>query len=672
MSYHFNNRNIEKIAVVGAGQIGPDIALHFAKALSPYQAGVIVLDISAEALEAAEKKIEAKIGKGIASGAFKPAQAESIRQALEFTLDYGKIRGAGIVVEAATEEEGVKDAIFRKVEQIADGDCIFMSNSSHMQPEVIFRNITAKQRCLVAHYFFPAEINPIVEIVPGEGTSATLTHWLLSFYESIGKAPIRVKSAYGYAIDPVFEGLCQVAIQCLEQGLGTEKEIDAAAAKALGLGVGPFTALNLTGGNPITAHGLDELGRLASPWFKTPAMLAEKTRQKEPWNTTRRGETVNLRPEQESRLAEIFQGAYFTLCSFILDTGIVSADDLNMACEIALAIKPPLTFMNRIGIERAAELAEAFRVENPGFPSPQSLQSARAAGGWKVRDIVERREKGVLFITIRRPRVMNALNLEVLAQVREALEDAKNEPGVQAAVITGFGVKAFASGADLQMITSLSTPEEGVQNSHDFQAALNYIAAYPKPVVCALNGFAFGGGSELAMACTARIARKGLPVAFCQPEVKLGFIPGAGGTQRLPRLVGIETAADILRTARQVGLQEALGIGYLDQEAGEGLLADAAALALDIAAGRKQAKILPSAPLSAGEGPKPADIGRLSKKIDDILVRSIYEGYALPLDEGLALESALFGECMRTRDMQIGLENFKTYGPKTPAPFIHQ
>jgi enoyl-CoA hydratase/3-hydroxyacyl-CoA dehydrogenase len=672
MSYRFKNRNIEKIAVIGAGQIGPDIALHFAKSLSPYQVRVVVVDISAGALEAAAKKTEAKIGKGLASGAFKPDQAENIRQAIGFTLDYEEIRGASIVVEAATEDEGVKDAIFRKVEQIADGDCIFLSNSSHMQPEVIFRNAGKKRRCLVAHYFFPAEINPVVEIVPGEQTDGEIADWLLSFYESIGKIPVRVKSAYGYAIDPIFEGLCQVAITCLERGLGTEKEIDAAAVKALGLGVGPFTALNLTGGNPITAHGLDELGRIELPWFKTPALLSEKTRLKEPWNTAQRGETVTLNPEQESRLTEIFQGAYFALCGFILDTGIICASDLNMACEIALVIKPPLSFMNRIGIGKTIGLVEAFCTENPEFPFPHSLQHARTAGGWNVQDIIRSRKNGVLLLTIRRPKVMNALNLKVLAQIQEALEEAEGDPGIQAAVITGFGTKAFVSGADLQMITSLNTPEEGVQNSHDFQAALNYIAAFPKPVVCALNGFAFGGGSELAMACTARIARKGLSVVFCQPEVNLGFIPGAGGTQRLPRLIGIEAAAEILRTGRQVGLQEALAIGYLDQEAGEDLLADAAALALDIAKGRKQAKTLPSAPLRAGEGPQSADIGHLSKKIDEILVKSIYGGYSLTLEEGLALESALFGECMQTRDMKIGLENFKTKGPKSPAPFIHQ
>ncbi|MBV6442526.1 MAG: Fatty acid oxidation complex subunit alpha [Saprospiraceae bacterium] len=672
MPYCFKNWHIDKIAVIGAGQIGPDIALHFAKSLAPHSVQIAVIDISAEALTAAQNKVEAKIQKGLDSGAFKPNQAEAIRSALHFSLNYDDIREAQIAVEAATEDTRVKDAIFRRVESLTGETCIFLSNSSHLQPEVIFQNVRQKSRCLVAHYFFPAEINPVVEIVPGAQTDPALAERLQAFYESIGKIPIRVNSAYGYAIDPIFEGLCQTAIQCLEKGWGNEKEIDAAAVRALGLGVGPFTALNLTGGNPITAHGLDELGRQVMPWFKTPALLREKTERREPWNTARRGETVELDAKKEARLVATFQGAYFALAGFMLDSGIVEAGDLNMACELALVIKPPLAYMNTIGMEKAYALVNAFCAENPDFLVPKSLEKARKSGAWALRDIVVNRHRAVCVITIRRPKVMNALNLGVLAQIREVLEGVRSDSAIQAVVVTGFGVKAFVSGADLNMITALKTPEEGVQNSRDFQAALDYIADYPKPVVCALNGFAFGGGSEMAMACTARIARKGLSVVFSQPEVNLGFIPGAGATQRLPRLVGVEKAAEILRTGRQVFLKEALEMGYLDAASDDDkLLEEAAALALELAEGNRQQKILPRNPLPLNGQPRKLELGHLSRKIDEIMVASIYHGASLTLKEGLALESKMFGECLRTDDMKIGLEHFRTHGPKTPASFVH-
>lgn len=672
MAYSFKTLEISKIAVIGAGQIGPDIALHFAKTLAPHAVQVVVVDISPVALAAAEIKVGKKIRKAVETGVFKPAQADAMSHALEFCLDYEQIRGAGLVVEAATEDARVKDKIFRRVESLTADDCIYLSNSSHLQPEVIFANLRNPSRCAVAHYFFPAEINPVVEIVPGAATDPTLAGLLMAFYEAVGKIPVRVNSAYGYAIDPIFEGLCQTAISCLEKGWGNEKEIDAAAVCALGLGVGPFTALNLTGGNPITAHGLDELGKRVMPWFKTPALLHEKNRKKEDWQTAARGETVALSPEKEARLIAAFQGGFFALSAFILDTDIVGIDDLNMACELALVVNAPFSFMNKMGIGRAHDLAAAFCAENAGFPFPKSLDRARAEGGWPLRDIVCVRRGEVFLITIRRPKVMNALNLEVLAQIREALESVKNDPAVRAVVITGFGVKAFVSGADLNMIASLKTPDEGVANSRSFQAALNYVADFSKPVVCALNGFAFGGGSELAMSCTARIARRGLPVAFCQPEVNLGFIPGAGGTQRLPRLIGVEKAAEILRTGRPVSGEEALRLGYLDREAGQDLLDDAIALALEIADNKQRPNPLPIEPMSLNGQVKLLDLGHLSRKIDEILVTSIYDGYRMNLRDGLALESELFGKCLETEDMKIGLENFKTNGPKASAQFIHR
>jgi len=672
MAYNFKNLNITKISVIGAGQIGPDIALHFAKSLSPAGVTVNVIDISPQALEKAQAKAYKKIQKGVEAGAFKPEQAERIKSALNFTADYENVRGSELVIEAATEDENIKDIIFRQVEALTSDSCVYLSNSSHMQPEVIFRNIKNKARTLVAHYFFPAEINPVVELVPGKETSNDLMNLLLGFYENIGKVPISVKSSYGYAIDPIFEGICQTAIMCLEKGWGNEKEIDTAAMKALGQGIGPFTALNLTGGNPITAHGLDEMNKLVMPWFHTPNILHEKNKNKEAWNTAARGEKIELSAEKETLLVKEFQGAFFALASYIYDIGIVDINDLNMACEMSLVIKAPFTFMNKVGINKAYDLVKDFCGTHPSFPFPKVLDKAKADGGWKLKDIVSTKRDGVMVITIRRPKVLNALNLEVLEQIKNEMEAVKNDASVNAVVITGFGVKAFVSGADLNMLASLKTPEEGYNNSHTFQAVLNYVENYAKPVVCAMNGFAFGGGNELAMSCTARICKKGLPVLVCQPEVNLGFIPGAGGTQRLPRIVGVEKAADILRTARTVSAKEAAEIGLVYKEATGDLVDEAIQLAKQIVSGEVKVKTISKEGLGVNESPKAIELGHLSKKVDDILVKAIYEGLRLSLAEGLDLESRMFGECLLTEDMKIGLENFKTNGPKAKANFIHK
>jgi enoyl-CoA hydratase / 3-hydroxyacyl-CoA dehydrogenase len=541
-----------------------------------------------------------------------------------------------------------------------------------MTPEVIFRNIANKGRCLVPHYFFPAERNPIVEVVPGKDTNANITEELLGFYEAIGKVPIEVQSSYGYAIDPIFEGLCELAVLCLEKGYGTIKEIDKMAQKTLKQGVGPFTALNLTGGNPITAHGLEEMRDTHIQWFRAPKTLQEANENGTMWDTAKRGEQVDVDPVKAEVLRKQFLGGYFALTSYIIDLGITNVNDLDMATEIGLVIAAPFTLMNKTGIDESHALVKEWCEEHTEFPFPKSLDEAKANGGWKVSRIVAKKKDNVAVLTIRRPKVLNALNLGVLMELQSEINRAESDPSIEGIVVTGFGTKAFVSGADINMLAALKTPEEGFNNSHTFQGLINTIENCTKPTVCALNGFAFGGGNELAITCTARVAKKGLPVLACQPEANLGFIPGAGGTQRLPRLVGVDIAAEILRTARPISGKEASEIGLVDKEIEGDLVEEAVEFTKALIKGDVQPREFMTSGSAANLEPKDINIGHLSKKIDEIMNKAIYEGIKLPLSDALELESKLFGECILTKDMKIGLDNFLTNGPRAKAEFTHQ
>jgi len=672
MGFKYKTRRIAKLSVIGAGQIGPDICLHFAKVFWKDGVKFVIVDISQEALDKAKQKIEKKIAKGSETGAFKPEMAEVMRNSITYTTDYSMVSGSDVVLEAATEDGRIKDLIFKQVEELTDEKCLFLSNSSHMQPEEIFRNIKQKNRCLVTHYFFPAERNPIVEVVPGKETDRQTTDDVMGFYEAIGKVPIEVGSSYGYAIDPIFEGLCELAILCLEKGYGTVKEIDAIARKTLRQGVGPFTALNLTGGNPITDHGLEEMRKTHIAWFRSPETLQKMNQSGAAWETAKRGEVVDVDPEKAEILRKQFLGGYFALASYIIDLGISNVNDLDMATEIALVIGAPFTMMNKVGIDEAHQLVKQWCEEHTEFPFPKSLDAAKADGGWKISRVVAKKSDSIAVLTIRRPKVLNALNLGVLTELKEEIEKAENDASVDGIVITGFGNKAFVSGADINMLAALKTPEEGYDNSHTFQELINSIERCKKPTVCALNGFAFGGGNELAITCTARIAKKGLPVVACQPEANLGFIPGSGGTQRLPRLVGVDIAAEILRTARPVSAKEAVEIGLIDKEVDGDLMEEAVEFAKKLVAGTVKPREFMKGGMEDVLQPKEVNIGHLSKKIDDIMNRAIYEGIKLPLPEALDLESKLFGECILSEDMKIGLENFKKNGPKAKAEFVHK
>jgi enoyl-CoA hydratase/3-hydroxyacyl-CoA dehydrogenase len=673
MAYTQGTRNLTKVGIVGSGQIGPDIALHFSKVLHEHGVPVVVVDIAVDALAAGRAKLVKKIGKGVETKAFKPDQAEAMKMNVTFTEDYQELRGSSLVIEAASEDEGLKRRIFAHVEELAAPDAILASNSSHLEPERIFSESKDASRALVIHYFFPAERNPLVEIVPGAKTDRAVVEWLLDFYEAIGKVPIRVKSRYGYAVDPVFEGNFQAAVLCVEDGLGTTEEVDYVATKALGLGVGPFTAMNLTGGNPLTAHGLDEMHERVHPWFKTPELLRNASKDGRPWDAARRGEKPEVTPEAARKISERLQGTYFGLVGEVLDSGITNLADLEMAIQIGLVMRPPFQFMNELGPSRALELVRACQEVQKDFPVPESLvRQAESGKPWEIPYVLRRDEGGVAILVIRRPQVLNALNQEVYAQLDRHLVAIAEDDGIAGVVVTGFGRKAFVSGADISMLAAIGSPEEGERLSQSSHAVMNRIENFPKPVICAYNGLAFGGGNELAMACHGRIARKGLKILAAQPEPNLGIIPGAGATQRLSRLVGFQKAWPLLRTGRPISGTEASEIGLIDKEVEGDLVGAAVGLARLAAQGEIELRRIPREPMASAPDLPEVDVGHLSRAVDAILQKAILEGAKMSLEEGLRFESRCFGEVCGLEDMRIGVDNFIKNGPRAKAPFVHR
>jgi enoyl-CoA hydratase/3-hydroxyacyl-CoA dehydrogenase len=658
---------------VGSGQIGPDVALHMAKVLAPGGVPVVVVDIAPKALDAGRAKLAKKIDRGVETGAFTSEQGVAMKANVTFTEDYGSLRDADFVIEAATEDLEVKRRIFSQLENLATRDAILASNSSHIEPERIFEELRDPSRASVVHYFFPAERNPLVEIVPGEETAEDVVLWLLDFYEAIGKVPIRVESRYGYAIDPIFEGLFQAAALAVEEGLGTTREVDEVAREALGLGVGPFTAMNLTGGNPITAHGLDEMSQRVNPWFRTPEILKKAMAMGTPWDVPAREETVEVAPERAAAIRERMTGAYFGLANEVLSSGIVSLSDLELGCELALVIKPPFSFMNQIGLSAALEKVRAYQRLYPSFPVSDALASREASGEpWEIPYVIRRDFEDVAVLVIRRPQVLNALNLEVYRQISRHLETLRADESVRGVVITGFGRKAFVSGADVSMLAKISSEEEAERTSWASHEVMIQIEDFEKPVVCAYNGLAFGGGNELGMACHARLARKGLSPLAGQPEPNLGIIPGAGATQRLPRLIGLEKAWPLLRAGKPISGREGVELGLVREEVEGDLLKAAVELARAAAGGEVALPRIPREPMEVPEALPEVDLGHLSRAVDEVMQKAILEGAKLPLAEGLRLEAKLFGEVSRLEDMKIGVASFLKNGPRSKATFQHR
>lgn len=287
--------------------------------------------------------------------------------------------------------------------------------------------------------------------------------------------------------------------------------------------------------------------------------------------------------------------------------------------------------------------------------------------------IVQREDRdGIAVLTISRPKALNAMNAQAIAELGERFGEVGADDSVAAVVLTGGGEKAFVAGADIAYLSTLKTAEEAEQMSLEFQGAIAVMENLGKPVVCALNGLALGGGCEIAMGAHARIARAGLKVLAGQPEVALGLIPGAGGTQRLPRWVGFEVANPMLRTGVPVSSERAMEIGLVDRLTTGDVVADGIAFAREILDGACTPRPIPSGPLDVPSKLDDVDLGHLSTKIDDIVCRAALEGGAMTLAEGLKHEAKLFGEARVTEDAAIGLENFLANGPRVKAAFVNR
>jgi len=247
-----------------------------------------------------------------------------------------------------------------------------------------------------------------------------------------------------------------------------------------------------------------------------------------------------------------------------------------------------------------------------------------------LENVLYEKKGAIAYVTLNRPKVLNALNQRTWQDLRAAFEDARDDADVRGVILTGAGDKAFIAGADISELAQV-TAVQAERSSTYGQEVLNLVENLGKPVVAAINGFALGGGCETAMACTIRLATES--ARFGQPEVKLGVLPGGGGTQRLPRLVGKGRALQLILSGEMISAQEAYRIGLVNE------VVPAADLIPRAEAILKQ--IFANAPLAV----------RYS-------LEAVNKGLETSQTEGLALEASFFGLCAGTEDKQEGTQAF--------------
>jgi enoyl-CoA hydratase/3-hydroxyacyl-CoA dehydrogenase len=652
------------VAGIGSGSIGPDLAYGFLAAGARSGVTVLLHDIRPEALEAGGARIGKYMEKALARGKLSAREADAMRQRLVPTTDLERLAGCDYVLEAATENLETKRAILERLERVVRPDCLIGFATSGIPRAQIADRAARPERCFVNHPFYPAwRALPVEVVLSGD---ETLGRRMLTLLRQLGKVPIVTADVPCFAADDIFVNYCAEAARMVAEGLADPAQVDQVVDQAVG-GGGPFWVMDLTRGNPLNVHCLD-LMRAAptgGDWFEPPPILA--TQGTRPWHPSGKPERRPCPPEVARQIRDRILAVLLGRTYFVADRGICEPSDLNWLTRNALGFSQGLLDLaESLGAEEVHRLCSGYAARHRGFEVPESIRGKRLARFH--RNLVVERDGELAVVTIRRPEVRNALSEQTMRELGEAFDALERDPAVRGVVVTSFD--GALAGADIGELAALADVPACEASSSGGQRVLDRIAASRKPVVAAVDGPVLGGGAELAMACHARVV--GPQLALGQPEVNLGIIPGYGGTQRLPRLVGLERAAEMLRTGRVASAEEACAWGWAAGQPVEDVVAAAKDLVRRHLAGKAKLAPVDPAPMAVPDRLPAVDLGHRSLAIDAILVEVVTQGLRLPLPEGLKVESRGFGRCKGTVDMDIGMKNFIQNGPRVPAVFLHE
>ncbi len=533
------------VTVLGSGNMGSGIAQAAAEA----GYSVRLRDLGEADLQRGLASIHATLDGAIQRGKIPPAKKEAILSRLHLTTELTQaLEGTRLVIEAVFEEERVKRPLFESVVRQVDRGTLVVSNTSSLSISRLFQGLEAPGRFAGLHFFFPAAINRLVEVVGGPGTSPVTLDALVDFCYQLKKIPVRVKDSAGFCVNRFFVPYLNEATRIREEGLANIPTIETAANRLLGTSMGPFQLMNVTG-IPIAFHSETSLALAFGAFYAPSASLKAQFEENAKWD-------VSEGPVDESRIAPVqrrLEGVLLGIATRLVEEGVATPEETDRAAVVGLRwTRGPFALMGVAGIsESLAAVDEVHRRWGESFPVPQELR-ARAERGeplWPLRYVKLLKEGPLAWVLLDRPEVLNALNSQVLGQLETQVKEASSDPEIRVVMLSGTS-PVFAAGADISEMAG-KTPFEGREFTFLGQRVAHTLETLPKPVIAVVEGYALGGGLELALAADFILAAEGTQLAL--PEVSLGIHPGFGGTQRLVRLIGrartkflVESALPIL------------------------------------------------------------------------------------------------------------------------------
>jgi enoyl-CoA hydratase / 3-hydroxyacyl-CoA dehydrogenase len=656
---------MKKIAVIGSGSIGPDLCYGFASALADTDAKIFLHDISKDQLDKGIERIRNYLKKGLDRGKLSAGKVKNIEQSIKPTLEINDLNECSYVLEAATEDLETKKKILATLENVVDKNCLIGFATSGIPRRQIVPDVKYPDRCFVNHPFYPAWRSLPIELVPSD--DAVITQKMYDLLIRLGKVPVLTKDVHCFAADDVFCNFECEAFRLLEDGVANLWQIDRIINEAIG-GGGPFRVADMTRGNLLINHCqlLMVEGNDNNPWFKSPPILLKQGNNI--WRNKEKKESSEYDDALAQQVMESILAVLFARTFFIVDNEICEPGDLDWLLKNSLGFKSGiLEIAQKTGMKKVRELCEKYARKNGDFIIPLSIREERMPQYYKHVVYDEPDKDSLVTVKIRRPEAVNALNAETIAELRQVFSMLDKDNNVKGIVFTGFG-KGMA-GADIMELSVLKTAEECENLCKGGQQLSLEMEALSKPVVAAVDGPVLGGCAEMCMAAWARVISRDSIIA--QPEVNLGIIPGYGATQRLPRIVGLEKAHEMLATASIISAEQACSIGWAFGTPMDDAIKGAKELIRKHLSGEVKLQPLNHSPLGESVRLNWMDIGHHSIVIDSILRDVLEAGLKMNLPEGMKYEAKGFGRCRNTQDMSIGMANFLQNGP-IPAVFINR
>ncbi len=583
-----------KAAVVGAGTMGGEIA----QAIAASDIPVVLKDIDQKfvdhGLEKAREVTKGQLDRLVKKEKLTQEQAdarlEEVMGLIEGTTSYEAFGGVDFVIEAAPEKMEIKRQVYAELDAVTPGHAILASNTSSLSITEMGDATLRPEKVVGFHFFYPASVMPLVEIIEGDDTDPEVIQDAFNFAQTIRKQPITCGEVPGFVVNRILNSAVgEIWREQEEKGLSIKK-IDEAVGAANVAPMGPFFLVDLLGLDTVF-HVAEHLRESYGDSFYVhegmrklvaDGKLGAKTGGSGFYENGEPQIPGDAEPDGEA-LAELMKLKAVVESCLVLQEGVctVREIDLGMMAGAGMdprrGIFPPFMGADMLGLDVVLEKLEAAEAEHgERFAPPTVLRRLVAQGrlGTKTgqgfyaypqpdegdqTDTIKLETRGDVAIAWLANPPMNAIAPKVIEDLGKVWERVKESGEIRALVIASSIPVVFSAGADIKAFTQMDEAggEDLIDSGH---ALLRDMGLSRVSTIAAVNALAFGGGCELAMACNFRIASES--AVFGQPEIKLGIIPGFGGTQRLPRLVGDEKALEmnLIGDAVLAGEAEAYGL----------------------------------------------------------------------------------------------------------------